>query len=259
MTRPTTGFVFLDDAPRVVAMAHRGGAKVPANAGIENTVTAFEHAWSLGYRYFETDVHATGDGVLVAFHDDVLDRVTTGSGAIYQQPYAVVSKARVGGIHAIPRFDELLERFPHARFNVDIKTRGAIEPLAWTLEGMDAYDRVCVGSFDEGIIRRFRRVVARPVATSCGPVAVALTRAGLPPLGPARDPGVVLQVPHRHRGLVVVTRSFVERAHADGRHVHVWTVDDPAEMEQLLDLGVDGIISDRTDVLAGVLRARGLW
>jgi glycerophosphoryl diester phosphodiesterase len=259
VTRPRTGFPYLDDPPGVLAFAHRGGARHPEIPGMENTLAAFEHAVALGYEYLETDVHATSDGVLLAFHDDALDRVTDQRGVIYEQRYVDVAVARIGGEHAIPRLSDLMEQFPKARFNIDIKSRGANEPLARLLEQADAYDRVCIGSFDEAVIRMFRKRLRKPVATACGPIAVAATRAGLPARGLLRDGGVAFQVPHRHRGVRVVNEQFVRRAHATGRHVHVWTIDDPQEMRDLLDLGVDGIFTDRTDLLREVLIERGDW
>lgn len=255
--RPATGFAYLDDAPGVLAMAHRGGAKHSDLIGIENTVAAFAHAMGLGYRYLETDVHATRDGVLVAFHDDALDRMTDGAGRIRDLTYDAVATARIAGVHAIPRMDELLESFPSARFNVDLKSMTAVEPLVAVLDKLNAHDRVCVGSFNEPTIRRFRRLVSRPVATAGGPLAVAAMRFGLQRC--VGDPGSVFQIPTKRGPLSLVSRELVERAHASGKHVHVWTIDDPAEMSHLIDLGVDGIVTDRTDVLREVLQARGLW
>jgi glycerophosphoryl diester phosphodiesterase len=134
---------------------------------------------------------------------------------------------------------------------------------------MRVHDRVLVGSFTERVLRRFRaRMAARGparVPTSCGVATVAVAKAlpvgsGLRRLTTLlRDTGAAFQVPHHHRGLRVVDRRFVAWAHAAGRHVHVWTVDDRAEMEHLLELGVDGLITDRPDVLRDVLSARGLW
>lgn len=259
MSRPLTGFRYLDEPAGVIAFAHRGGAQHPELLGLENTLAAFAHAVELGYTYLETDVHATSDGVLLAFHDDVLDRVTDRRGVIYEQPYVDVAAALIGGTHVIPRLEDLMEAFPRQKFNIDIKSRGAIEPLARLIEQRKAFDRVCVGSFDEGVIRAFRRRIARPVVTACGPVAVAATRAGAPVRGLLRDGGLAFQVPHRTRGMTVVTPQFVRRAHASGRHVHVWTIDDPHEMRHLLDLGVDGLITDRTDLLRDVLIERGQW
>jgi len=265
VTRPRTGFPFLDagsDRPgSVLAFAHRGGAHHPDIVGLENTLFAFEHAAALGYGYLETDVHTTSDGELLAFHDDVLDRVTDRSGTLADLTYAEVAGALIGGREPIPRMTDLLERFPHACFNIDLKSERAVSRLAELVERTGVHDRVCIGSFSDRRLRVFRSLVSRPVATSYGPVGVALSRFAPSALVERllQGRGDALQVPHRLRGVTIVTRRFVERAHAMGRPVHVWTVDDAAEMEQLLDLGVDGLMTDRTDVLREVLTGRGLW
>ena len=265
MTSPTTGFPFLDDPHRdgaVVAMAHRGGAAHPDVQGLENTLFAFQAAVDLGYRYLETDVHATRDGVLLAFHDERLDRVTDAVGRIWELVHADVAPARVGGREPIPLLEDLLEAFPGIRFNIDLKSPGAVEPLARLVERTGAHDRVCVGSFTERSLRRFRSMVGRKVATIRGVPAVAAERflpAGMT-LGRAfRDPGAVYQVPVSHGRLTILDERFVARARAVGRHVHAWTIDDPAEMTRLLDLGVDGLITDRPDLLREVLQQRGQW
>jgi glycerophosphoryl diester phosphodiesterase len=262
--RPTTGFRYLDEPRGVLAFAHRGGSLHPEVVGLENTLAAFRHAVALGYTYLETDVHATRDGTLLAFHDRSLHRLTDRAGAIARLPYSEVASALVGGAHTIPQLVELMEEFPDSRFNIDIKSPGAVDPLVDVLRRLDAYDRVLVGSFTEASIRRFRRNLDRPVPTACGPRAVVATRftperAGAPLAALLRDDGLAFQVPHRHRGITVVTREFVRRAHAAGRHVHVWTINDPDEMHEVLDLGVDGVITDRTDLLREVLLDRGLW
>ena len=266
VTRPRTGFAYLDagiDQPgAVLALAHRGGAFHPELEGLENTLHAFEHAVALGYRYLETDVHATRDGVLLAFHDAALDRVTSGTGMIAQMRYADVAEALVAEREQIPTLASLLDRFDDVCFNIDIKAPQAVAPLADLIRRTRSHDRVCVGSFDDRRLRRFRALMDRPVATAVSPVAVAAAR--LLPVRrlaavAARTPGSAFQVPHRRGRLRVVTEEFVERAHALGRPVHVWTVDDPTEMRHLLDLGVDGLITDRTDVLRDVLIERGQW
>jgi glycerophosphoryl diester phosphodiesterase len=268
VTTPRTGFPYLDD-PRergaVLAMAHRGGALHPESVGFENTLRAFRSAAGLGYRYLETDVHVTGDGQLLAFHDDRLDRVTDHVGLVLEHRYDALAAALVGNSEPIPRLADLLEQLPDARFNVDLKAPGAVEPMVELIRRMKVQDRICVGSFSEPVLRRFRSQLgadASRVATSAGVLAVGAL--AFLPLGNRlvrllRDAGPVLQVPHVHRGVRVVDRTLVRRAHADGRHVHVWTVDEPDEMEHLIDLGVDGLITDRTDVLKDVLLARGLW
>lgn len=265
MTAPRTGFPYLDEprqAGHVLALAHRGGAKHPEVRGLENTLSAFRHAVGLGYRYLETDVHATRDGHLLAFHDRSLDRVTGQNGRIDTLPYATVKTALVDGREPIPRLEDLLEEFPDARFNVDLKTPGAVQPLLRLLRRTGAHHRLCVGSFTDSTLRAFVREADPRVAVSCGVARVVVDRL-LPASGLLdgllRDRGAVYQVPWRRAGVDVVDRRFVERAHARGRHVHVWTVDDRAEMEHLLDLGVDGLITDRTDVLKELLVERGLW
>ena len=262
--RPHTGFPFLDagrEAGAVLAFAHRGGAHHPEIAGLENTLFAFEHAVSLGYSYLETDVHATRDGVLLAFHDDVLDRVTSNVGSILEATYVDLRTTLIKDREPIPLMADLLEHFPQTRFNIDIKSDAAVGGLADLVEHTRCHDRVCVGSFSERRLRAFRRSVSRPVATSFGPVAVGLGR--FAPRRLARrvleGGGDAFQVPAWHFGVQVVTRAFVERAHRAGHPVHVWTVDEPEEMVGLLDLGVDGLMTDRTDVLRDVLTSRGQW
>nr|WP_197429956.1 glycerophosphodiester phosphodiesterase [Auraticoccus cholistanensis] len=239
-------------------MAHRGGARLPANLGRENTVAAFAEATRLGYRHLETDVHTTADGTLIAFHDSVLDRVTDARGVVAELPWEEVRRARIGG-EPIPTLDELLETFPDAVFNIDLKSPGAVAPLWRTLQHHGATARVCVGSFSTARLQAFRRLAGDRVATSASPREVVRTRA----LGVAPGPAVAVQVPVEHvvagRRVRLVTPRLVQRVHAAGRQVHVWTIDDPAEMNALIELGVDGLVSDAIDTLRAVLVDRGCW
>jgi glycerophosphoryl diester phosphodiesterase len=246
-----------------IALAHRGGALYPANLHRENTLHAFTQAADLGYRYLETDVHATADGVLIAFHDDRLDRVTDGAGLVAAQLWDDVRHARIGGQDPVPTLAELFERFPEHRFNIDIKAPGAVRPLAAIIEEFSAHDRVCVGSFGPDRIRDFRRFMGSRVATAVGPPGVAFARFAPILQRLLDDPGVVLQIPARWpvagRSARIVTRGLIRRAHAAGKLVHVWTIDRAEDMHELIDLGVDGLVSDRIDVLKEVCLAHGLW
>lgn len=250
------------DAPRPLAFAHRGGAYHPDIEGLENTLAAFRHAVALGYTYLETDVHVTRDGVLLAFHDSVLDRVTDRTGSISESSYAEVQEALIGGREPVPTLAELLDAFPHARFNVDVKSEGAVEALADFVAQHDAWDRILVGSFSGRRLNDFRRRTHGRVATSAHPLEVAafvLVPSGRLAGWLTRGRPRALQIPHRRGPLVVASRGLVRRAHAAGVQVHVWTIDDPDEMNTLLDRGVDGVMTDRTDILRHVLRARGQW
>ncbi len=252
--------------PTPLALAHRGGAKLPENIGLENTLTAFGRAVALGYRYLETDVHATSDGRVVAFHDVALDRVTDGSGLIADLPWSRVREARVGGTEPVPLLSDVLDAFPATRVNIDVKADAAVEPTLEVLRRHGALDRVCLGSFSARRIRAVRRGLGPGVATAAGQVGTGLLR-----FSPAlvsrllHTPAPVLQIPAEHRiggrQLTLVTPGLLARAHALGKQVHVWfhawSVEDAAEFHRLLDLGVDGLVADRIDVLRDVLASRG--
>jgi glycerophosphoryl diester phosphodiesterase len=250
------------DSPRPLAFAHRGGAYHPEIEGLENTMAAFRHAVDLGYTYLETDVHVTSDGVLLAFHDTVLDRVTDRTGSIADSTWAEVQVALIGGSEPVPTLAQLFDAFPDARFNIDLKSEGAVEALAAFVEERRAWDRVLVGSFSTRRMGTFRQRTGGRVATSAHPlevVAFLLSPSARLARLLTRGRPVALQVPHRRGRIVVASRGLVRRAHAAGVQVHVWTIDDPIEMNTLLDRGVDGIMTDRTDILRDVLRARGQW
>ncbi|MEU2080097.1 glycerophosphodiester phosphodiesterase family protein [Streptomyces sp. NPDC013489] len=244
------------DHPAPLPFAHRGGT---AN-GLENTAAAFRRAAAAGYRYFETDVHTTSDGVLVAFHDATLDRVTDTSGRIADLPWAAVREARVAGKEPLPLFADLLDEFPEARWNVDLKAESALHPLVNLIREKRAWDRVCVGSFTEARVVRAQRMAGPELATSFGVrgvIGLRLRSLGIP--AAVRAGAVAAQVPERQGGVPVVDRRFVREAHARGIQVHVWTVNDPARMHSLLDLGVDGIMTDQLETLRSVLTERGVW
>ncbi|MFF3763780.1 glycerophosphodiester phosphodiesterase [Streptomyces sp. NPDC001922] len=249
------------DHPAPLAFAHRGGTA----DGLENTAAAFRRAVGTGYRYLETDVHVTADGALVAFHDATLDRVTDARGRIADLPWSEVRRARVAGTEPLPLFEELLESFPEARWNVDVKAEAALIPLLELVRRTGAWDRVCVGSFSEARVARAQRLAGPRLATSYGVrgvLALRLRSLGLP-VRPRRT-AVAVQVPEAQPvpvlgSLRVVDRAFVRAAHARGLQVHVWTVNDADRMAALLDLGVDGIMTDHLDTLRTVLTDRGAW
>jgi glycerophosphoryl diester phosphodiesterase len=294
-----TGFL---DAPGPLAFAHRGGA---AHAP-ENSWRAFEHAVGLGYRYLETDLHATSDGVLVTFHDKTLTRVCGQDGRVRRLSHAELSTARIDGTEPIPRLEDLLTAWPDVRFNLDVKDAPAIAPLPEVLRRTNAWDRVCVVSFSASRLRATRRALGRPVCMAASPLGAAMVRVGGPrgrhdrpgpgqpgpgpatrergrrpargsrgvsPLdqGPARQAvrprqqwpltewlartGVrCVQVPAS-----MATAPFIHRAHGLGLQVHAWTVNDRPTMERLLDLGIDGIMTDETVALREVLTTRNQW
>lgn len=238
-----------------LAFAHRGGA----GDWPENSLQAFANAVELGFEYVETDAHVTADGIVIAFHDDHLDRVTDRVGLISELPWSEVSQARIDGIAPIPLLEELLTTWPHLRVNIDPKHDEVVEPLAALLSRTNTLDRVCLGSFSDRRLEFFRDRFGDEVCTSMGPKGVARLRAASFGLGRKVPPGDCLQVPTHTGKVPLVDRRFLRRAHRASLQVHVWTIDDVEEMHRLLDLGVDGIMTDRPAVLRAVLEARGQW
>jgi glycerophosphoryl diester phosphodiesterase len=239
-------------------MAHRGGAI----EHLENSMPAFEASVALGYRYLETDVRATADGVLVVFHDAVLERVTDAQGRIDQLPWSVVSQARIGGREPILRLEELLGAWPDIRFNLDIKAAGVVAPLVRTIRRTKVADRICLASFSDARVAAARRLLGPSVCTALGPRGVAALRlASYRPRasGLVRVQAECAQVPLQLGGRALVDERFLAVAHARGLQVHVWTVDTPQDATALLDLGVDGIMTDRPAMLREVLEERGQW
>ena len=258
------------DWPGPIPFAHRGGAgELP-----ENTMPAFAAAVSIGYRYLETDLHLSRDGVVFAFHDDHLDRVTDRGGAIAALTAAEVETADAGFAFSpdggatfpfrgtgvgVPRLEEILAAWPSVRVNLDPKTNAVVEPLVTLLERMNAFDRVCVGSFSDARLTRARRLSGGRLCTSMGPRAVAAVRAcawsgWMPRLG-----ADCIQVPLRSGRVPLCDPAMVRAAHHAGLQLHVWTLDDEAAIERWLDHGVDGVMTDRPALLRAVLERRGQW
>lgn len=223
---------------------------------------AFQDAIELGYRHVETDVHATSDGVLLAFHDDDLTRSCGDPRRIAESTADELATARVSGTEPIPRLVEILDAWPEIFVNIDCKADSAVAPLISLLRSRpEALDRVCIGSFSDARLDAVRAEFGDRVLTSMGPRAVArlVARANRVPVSLRRDGARCAQVPVRQGPIPVVTRRFIESAHESGLHVHVWTIDDPAEIGRLLDMGADGIMSDDTRALRDVMSSRGHW
>jgi glycerophosphoryl diester phosphodiesterase len=254
---PVARFAFLD-APVPLAFAHRGGAI----EHLENSMPAFEACVALGYRYLETDVRMTADGVLVAFHDATLERTTDRTGRIESMPWKEVAQARIGGREPVVCLEDLLMAWPDVRFNLDIKAAGVLAPLVRTVRRLEVADRLCLASFSDARLAAARRVFGPSVCTSLGPRGVAALR--LSSYSP-RAAGLVrmsagcAQVPLHLGGRALVDERFVAAAHDRGLQVHVWTVDTADDVGALLDLGVDGVMTDRPAMLREVLAKCGQW
>lgn len=239
------------DWPYPISFAHRGGA----SDAPENTMPAFEYAIDLGYRYIETDVQVSSDGVLVAFHDFNLKRTCGIDQRISEMTWNQVSAARVDGVAPIPLLEDLLGTWPDVRVNIDCKADAAVDALVATLRRTESLDRVCVGAFSDLRIRKLRAILGGDLCSALGPAGVTSLLTGRM----RKTQAMTAQVPVRHGPLPIINERFVARANRLGLKVHAWTIDEPAEMNRLLDLGVHGIMTDRPKVLRDVMIERGMW
>lgn len=253
--------VVADGHPLV--FAHRGGGDEAA----ENSSAAFDRMRALGVRHIETDVHCTRDGYVVIHHDDTVDRTYDGSGKISDLTWGELQTFRNEAGQRMQLLSEVLDNYPEFWLNIDAKSDDVVDPLLQLLDRMEAFDRVMLASFSEKRLTKIRRQVRGRVSTSLGMSAVlrlvAAAQSATAP-GSWRIPGPnvgvrAVQVPHYYGPIPVVTKRFIAAAHHLGLAVHVWTINDPDEMNDLIDLGVDGLITDRPSLAKEILLQRGLW
>lgn len=253
----------LDSAPshpylsdhRFACFAHRGGGV----EGPENAKRTFAAAVELGFRYIETDVQATLDGVVMVFHDDALAPLTDAEGVVAELPYSEVRQARIGGAEPLMSLEEALNEFPETRFNIDIKTDQTLRPTLDLVRRMSCLDRVCLASFSDKRLTAIRRELGQEACTGAGPwgvTALKFSYWGMPFL---RTPALCAQVPISEYGITIVTRRFIRYCERRGVVVHVWTIDDEDEMRRLIRLGVHGLVSDRPSLLKRIAVEEGVW
>lgn len=241
-----------------VVLAHRGGG----NEAPENSIDAFHAMRNRGFRYVESDCHATADGVVVLFHDPILDRTTEASGKISSWRWQELRHVQDHSGNRIVLLDELLEEFPDLVFNLDAKHDEVACPMVDTIRRHGAVERVSLASFSEKRLATMRRqlpgvrssmgtsAIARLLLSVKGPALMSRLSCGLP--GPLEGVECV-QVPELFKNIRIIDAAFIASAHERGLAVHVWTVNEEDNMRQLLDLGVDGLITDEPTLARSVI------
>jgi glycerophosphoryl diester phosphodiesterase len=271
--QPVPNYPFFTQQDGVMVIAHQGGEWLRPS----NTLVAFDHAVGLGVDVLEMDIHQTQDGVIVLMHDATVDRTTDGSGAIKEMSFAEIRALDAGhywtdddgatypyrgqGIQ-VPTLEELFQRYPDMRMNIEIKqeTPSMVRPFCQLLRDYNREESTLVATFHQSTVEEFREVCPNVITSMVEPeiqLFFGLNAVGLGALFQA--PGTAFQVPRTSSlpliGEVdVITERFVRVAHSHNIQVHAWTINDPAEMERLIALGVDGIITDRPDLLLEVVR-----
>lgn len=246
---------YLSPAPPRV-LAHRGLAlEAP-----ENTLLAFAKALAVGVNHLETDVHESSDGVAIISHDETLERVAHRKVSVNQLTAAELRRVDLGHGQNFVSLEEALDAFPDARFNIDVKSPGVVQPTIRAIRAAKAVDRVLVSSFSGSRQRAtVKELPGVATSVSMGGMSrvLAASKLGLSGRVTSMLAGFdAVQIPERWKGIQVLTSRLIRHAHDAGVEVHVWTVNDPYDMKRLLDLGVDGIVTDRADLAIGIIRSR---
>ena len=245
--------MFLEE--KFLAFAHRGGNEFAP----ENSFRAFKSAVDIGYKYLETDVHLTKDGFLIAFHDDTLDRVTDKSGLIKDLTLSEIKKAKIAGTDEIPLLWELLNSFTDCFFNIDCKVDETVQPLINLINNKDFINRVCIGSFSQKRINFIRKSLGKDVKTSMGPAEVILSKfLSYTSLG-YNFKSSYTSIPIRRYGINLLEERNIKYLKSNNQKVIAWTINDEDQMKMLINIGIDGIMTDNLTLLKKVLIEENLW
>jgi len=245
--------LFLEE--KFLAFAHRGGNEFAP----ENSFRAFKSAVDIGYKYLETDVHLTKDGFLIAFHDDTLDRVTDKSGLIRDLTLSEIKKAKIAGTDEIPLLSELLNSFTDCFFNIDCKVDETVQPLINLINNKDFINRVCIGSFSQKRINFIRKSLGKEVKTSMGPAEVILSKfLSYTSLG-YNFKSSYTSIPIRRYGIDLLDERNINYLKSNNQKVIAWTINDEDQMKMLINIGIDGIMTDNLTLLKKVLIEESLW
>ena len=236
------------------SFVHRGGAE----EATENTLEAFKHASDMGFVFMETDIQGTKDGEVVVFHDHDLSRMAGINKKIEDLTFKEVKQIELIGGGRIPSLDELLSSFPQLRFNIDFKTENSIESGVNIILNHNALNRVCLASFSTSRLNKIRKLAGPNCCSSMGQLEIVYLLFKSRHLPFPKVEGHCAQVPPSQWAIPIVTKKFVDYAHKENKFVHVWTIDKKSEMEGLIELGVDGLMTDKPTTLMEVIRERNL-
>ena len=238
-----------------MAFAHRGASL----DSVENSIDAFDAAYKIGFRNFELDVNASLDREVFVFHDENLKRLTGKNIQFNHLPAAELKRLLVYGKKEIPTLSEVVKKFPDAQFNIDAKSWSVAKPLCKFIDSAKIHDRICIGGFNDLRTKKIVRKLGMQVCHSFGPLGIGWFFLCYFLNVRRTFAAGCLQLPEKLLRYRLLSRRFVKFAHSCGLKVHIWTVNDEKIMKRLIDLGVDGIMTDDCEMLKEVLKSRGLW
>lgn len=233
---------------------HRGGAE----EATENTLEAFQHSSDMGFTFMETDIQGTKDNKVVVFHDHDLSRMAGIHKKVEELNYSEIKQIELIGGGKIPLLEDLLTSFPRLRFNIDFKTDNSVERGLEVLKKNNSFKRVCLASFSSYRLNRLRSLAGPKACSSMGQMEVFFKVLNSLNFPTPKNEGHCAQVPTSQFGIPIVTKRFINTIHRDNKYVHVWTIDDESEMNRLISLGVDGLMTDKPTVLLKVLKEKRL-
>ena len=236
------------DVPGVAISAHRGGSiEAP-----ENTIESFEYSIELGSSYIETDVQLSSNGIPYIFHDNDLKRLF-GKNIIFNSLHSdEIDELILFDKYKIPTLESTLQKFPDTLFQIDVKTDEVVLPTMEVIKKTNSTDKVCIASFSSKRLKQVHKLYPE-ICLSMGPFEVMKLLLASFGLYRNKVPGNCLQIPIYQYGIKLVTKRFINYIHSIGLKIHVWTINDEDTMQKLIDLGVDGIITDRPKALKDLL------
>ena len=234
---------------------HRGGDEVKT----ENTLDAFQYSSELGFVFMETDVQATKDGHIVIFHDATLKRMAGIDKTIKDLTLNEIQSIELINGGKIPLLSETLESFPELRFNIDIKTEDALKKSVQIIKEMNCLNRTCLASFSSSRLERIRDLAGPSACTSSGQMDIFKLMCKSMGIPFKATQGHCAQIPMKQWGVPVLTKKFLNTAKEENKLVHIWTIDDKDQMFELIDQGVDGLMTDKPSILKQAMTERGLF
>ena len=233
---------------------HRGGTEKAS----ENTLEAFQHSSDMGFTFMETDIQGTKDGEVVVFHDHDLNRMAGINKKIVDLTYKEIKEIELVSGGRIPSLNELLSSFPSLRFNIDFKTANTIVKGVEIIKEHNAIGRTCLASFSSSRLKKIRELAGPDCCSSMDQLEVVYQLLKSINFPSPKINGFCAQVPTSQWGIPIVSKRFVDSAHKENKFVHVWTINTELEMEKLIELGIDGLMTDRPSVLFKVMKRNNL-